>query len=42
MAELLETIPAVELTPDEVEGFSARLRERITARNGLQLSLIHI
>ena len=31
MAELLEAPPAVELTPDEVERFSRRLREKIKA-----------
>ncbi len=36
MAELPETTPAVELTPDEVEGFSARLREKIKARDRLR------
>ena len=36
MAELPETTTAVELTPDEVEGFSARLREKIKARNRLR------
>ena len=36
MAELLETTPAVELTSDEVEGFPARLREKIKARNSLR------
>lgn len=36
MTELPETTAAVELTSDEVEGFSARLREKIKARNSLR------
>ena len=36
MAEFLETTTAVELTPDEVEGFSARLREKIRTSIGLR------
>lgn len=36
MAEFLETAPAVELTPEEVEGLSARLREKVKARNWLR------
>ena len=32
MAELPETTLAFELTPDEVEGFSKPLQERIMAR----------
>ena len=36
MAELPETTHAVELTPDEVEGFPARLQEKIKARNILR------
>ena len=36
MAELPETTSAVELTPGEVEGISARLREKIKTRNILR------
>ena len=36
MAELLEGTPAVELTPEEVEGFSARLREKVKASSCLR------
>ena len=36
MTELLETAPVVELTPDEVEKISARLREKIKSRDSLR------
>ena len=36
MAELPASYAAVELTPDEVEGFSARLREKIKAHGCLR------
>ena len=43
MAELLEAPPAVELTPDEVERFSRRLREKIKAAGGTdQNAAIHL
>ena len=36
MAELLESTPAVELTPDEVDRLSTRLREKIKAHSSLR------
>ena len=36
MAEFLESTPAVELTPDEVEEIPARLREKIEAGSSLR------
>lgn len=34
MTEVTESIPAVELTPDEFEGFPSRVREKIEATKG--------